>query len=786
MATPNPQLPGLPPDEERDRRLRDAALHAGIALWDWELASDKLTCNAMLPELLGEEEPRALAHFADLLARVHPEDRQRVESLLDAHRNGERAEAACECRLQHPGHGWLWTKLRARITERNAEGAPLRMAGTLADVSDKVEETQGFAALNDFLQMVMENMPIGIAVHTIEEGAFLFMNSRFRACYGLPEQGVRTVEAFFEAAYPAPDQRAHVREQVMADLASGAPGRMRWTEVAIEHPGRETRYISAFNIPVPERNLMIATVWDITERIRSEEALRKSQSYLTIATAIAHVGYWEYNAVEKTLTCTAEIYRIYGFEPDSVTPTLEMHRRLVQPHDRRRIEQAVEAAMAEARRFDLDYTVVRADDTEVVCHVIADPMYNDAGTVVGLRGVLQDVTAAHRTAQETRRLESQVQQARKFESLGALAGGVAHDFNNLLVSILGNADLAFEDLSPVAPARSSLEEIVRAARRAADLTRQMLAYAGQRPLVNAELDVRELICEASHLLEQAAGEHAHLKYKFGPGLLRVHGDANQLRQVLTQIVANAGESLGAPGGVVTVRTGVRHCTEEDLRMPPLLDTLPPGKYVTIEITDTGCGMEPATVERVFDPFFSTKFTGRGLGLAAALGTVRAHRGALQVMSDPGLGSTFRVYLPALAATTSASATAHPAAGQKRTVLLVDEDDSVRTLGRRMLERRGYMVSAAKTLQEASRLLRQGAEPASLVILDMTLAQEAGKAACEALRRAAEGLPFVLCCDMPKAPATPHTELFAPAAFVQKPYESANLLQAVQNALAAET
>ena len=254
--------------------------------------------------------------------------------------------------------------------------------------------------------------------------------------------------------------------------------------------------------------------------------------------------------------------------------------------------------------------------------------------------VFRDVT-------EKRNLERQLQQAQKLESLSVLAGGIAHDFNNLLTVVLGNAELVLNELSPMSPAHGSLTEITTAARRAADLSLQMLTYTGKTVFTVERVGLSELVEEMAHLLNTTISKKADLTLNLEPGLPPIQADPTQIRQIVMDLIINASEALGDRGGGITVSVGATRCDEEFLRETELHDVLPPGLYVHLKVTDTGIGMDEKTRSRIFEPFFSTKFTGRGLGLAAVLGIVRAHKGTLKVRSEPGKGTTFEVLFPSL-------------------------------------------------------------------------------------------------------------------------------------------
>ncbi len=302
-----------------------------------------------------------------------------------------------------------------------------------------------------------------------------------------------------------------------------------------------------------------------------------------------------------------------------------------------------------------------------------------------------------RAEAERRRLEAQVQHVQKLESLGVLAGGIAHDFNNLLMAILGNADLASRSLAAVSPGQAYLRDIETAARRAADLCRQMLAYSGKGRFVVEPVALDEIILEMTRMLEVSISKKATLTYHLAKDLPAVAADATQIRQIVMNLITNASEALGDQNGVISIATGAMTCSRAYLAGTYLAETLPEGDYVWLEITDTGAGMTPAVQARMFDPFFSTKFTGRGLGMAAVLGIVRGHRGGIRVYSEPGRGTTIRVFFPASREALPRKSDANDANQEWRgagTVLVVDDDETVCALACRMLAMLGFATVMA--------------------------------------------------------------------------------------------
>ena len=387
---------------------------------------------------------------------------------------------------------------------------------------------------------------------------------------------------------------------------------------------------------------------------------------------------------------------------------------------------------------------------------------------------------------ERRRVYVKLQHAQKLESLGVLAGGIAHDFNNLLVGILGNAGLALEELPADSPARQTIGDIETAALRAADLTRQLLAYAGKGQFVLRRINLEHLVEEMADLLQTAVGKAVRLEYRFARGLPPVEGDPAQLRQVVINLITNASEAIGSAGGTVRLGTGVVTADRAYLTEAQLGAGLPEGRYVFIEVEDDGVGMDAATQARIFDPFFSTKFTGRGLGLAAVLGIVRSHRGAIRLTSAPGRGTTFRVLFPgqdAFAQDAAAAGEPERARGSG-TVLIVDDEAGVRDVARRILETRGLTVRTASSGAEAVRIVREAGDAIDAVLLDLTMPGMDGAETFVELQRVRPGLKVVLSSGYSQELTLPQIGQPGLAGFIQKPYLPANLVATMLRVIGA--
>jgi PAS domain S-box-containing protein len=394
---------------------------------------------------------------------------------------------------------------------------------------------------------------------------------------------------------------------------------------------------------------------------------------------------------------------------------------------------------------NVEYQFVRKDGSILDVMLSAIVERDADGRIVRAMAVLIDITARKRAEAERQQIEEKLREAKQLESLGLLAGGIAHDFNNLLTAILGSANLARGQRGDAALA-PHLDQIEQSAERAADLCKQMLAYAGQGRFQVLPHDLSTTIeATLEQLLPTLKG--VLLDLSLARNLPVVEGDATQIRLVITNLVTNAAEAIGEGPGTIRIRTGAMFAEHAFLATSHLSPDLPSSTYVFLEVSDTGHGIGPDAKARLFDPFFTTRFTGRGLGLSAVLGIVRSHRGAIWVESKPGQGATFRVLLPAAevrpgVAPARAAAPA-PSAPAKAVVLVVDDEPAVRKVTTRMLEACGLSVRVAHDGHEGLVMYHEHRQEIALILLDLTMPGLNGEEVFLEIRKMDAVVPIVL-------------------------------------------
>jgi two-component system, cell cycle sensor histidine kinase and response regulator CckA len=401
----------------------------------------------------------------------------------------------------------------------------------------------------------------------------------------------------------------------------------------------------------------------------------------------------------------------------------------------------------ETVRSEEDY-FLHKDGRLVPISSSVSPIPSDS-TIGGAVLVMRDLTQQKSSEAAQRENEEALQQAQKLESIGVLAGGIAHDFNNLLTGIMGNAGLARRALNTgkAEQAASLLGDVLSASQRAADLTRQLLAYAGKGRFIIAPVDLCKLVSEVSSLIRASISKKISLVINVPDDCPLVEADKAQLQQLVMNLVINGGEAIGDEPGTLTVRVRTEHFTER--RERPRSEGFPivTGEYVRIDVTDTGAGMDPETRNRIFEPFFTTKFLGRGLGLSAALGIVRGHRGAISVRSEPGRGTTFTVLLPVprdarVSDRVSGRFSVETGFQGAGIILVADDEEGIRALVSNVLGEAGYTVELAEDGQQAVERLRDLGDDVRLILLDLTMPELGGAEAATELRRMHPNTPIV--------------------------------------------
>lgn len=513
-------------------------------------------------------------------------------------------------------------------------------------------------------------------------------------------------------------------------------------------------------------------------RIQLEEALQASQyaeaklrareERLRISLEAANVGTWDWNIRTGEVRWSENLEPIHGQAQGSFRGTFEGFLDGVHPDDRQRVVDAIHNAVISGETYEIEYRSLRSDGTPMWLEGRGRVSHGEDGMPAWMSGICMDTTERHQ-------LQDQLRQTQRLESLGVLAGGVAHDFNNLLTSILGNASLADSVLGPEDPARPLLREIMLASRRASELTQQLLAYAGKGQVCREYLDLSDIVRDLIPLVRPSIPAGVELLLDLVPAPIKA--DVGQINQLVMNLIINAAEAIGNVGTVVMttrieeVGGGAAH-------------RLAPGIYASLRVSDTGCGMEEGTLRRIFEPFFSTKFSGRGLGLAAALGIVRSHDGSIDVESALGKGTTFKVWLPAKDGVPAA--VQRPVAPAELSgsgiILVIDDEELVLRVAQASLEAHGYTVLLASEGRSALDMVAVSGDRIRAVILDLTMPGMPSEEIVKHLRALQPAIPVMISSGYSGPEVIQRFEAAGIQGFLQKPYTAEQLVRCISAAL----
>ncbi|HJU83275.1 MAG TPA: response regulator [Holophagaceae bacterium] len=515
---------------------------------------------------------------------------------------------------------------------------------------------------------------------------------------------------------------------------------------------------------------------DVLRDLSLREALQRSEEdfrrFFDLAPLALLLSVLEDGRVLRANQAARDLFELEGEDPAQFR-TPDFYANLA---DRSRI---VEQVRAKGRLDGVELDVITVKGRARRLLLSTTPIRFE-GRQVLLTGYM-DLTSIRKT-------EEALRQAQKMESLGLLAGGVAHDFNNLLTALTGNLEIVRSMMEGHEEAQPFLDNMSSTLHRAADLARQMLAYAGRSHLRMEPVDINRLLQEQARILSVSLSKKVELRFELAPGLPLIEGDPAQIRQVFMNLVTNASDAIGDREGTIVLRTRLDYLGDlpEEETLPG--SSMQTGTHVLVEVSDTGQGMSPEIQARIFDPFFTTKPTGRGLGLSTMLGILRSHRAGVRIESEEGKGTTFRLYFP-LAGVGRAEAPAEEAKpGRKRfegTVLLVDDEEGIRQSAGALLRMLGFGVVEAGDGREALAKLDEMVVPPSLVLLDLSMPRMDGAETLERLRTRYPDLPVVLCSGYDAKQAVPRLMELGTVRFLQKPYHLASLQETVADALGAK-
>jgi PAS domain S-box-containing protein len=757
------------------------ALQAGrMFAFDWDILTDTMLRSRDSAVILGIDAGACSDTGSHAFRQADPEDWQRLQNILA---------------ILSPAYDMYDTKLRVarcdgkavtlRVTGRGLFDARCRLTrviGVAADITDQVAaRTELEQSRTDLLQLI-QNLPISAALVNNQD-RIEYVNDRFTRTFGYDLQDLTV-----------PDQNGHrsrsnadCRQEVIEAWDGFSNGLSRHDHV----PPREHHItgkdgvrhsVMVFSGMAAKRKLILFD--DVTEHKRAEASLRESEERFRVMADTAPVMLWV-SGTDRLCTFFNKSWLTFTGR------TMEQEvgngwAEGVHPDDLERCLAVYNAGFDSRESFQMEYRLRRADGEYRWILDTGTPRFAAEGTFAGYIGSGVEIT-------DLKRRQEEMLAAQRLESLGVLAGGVAHDFNNLLGCILANADVTMSELDADSPARGGLEQIEAVAVRASQIVRQIMTYIGEEQEDLEPVNLSSLVREMAQLLRVCIPKRAILNIDVPPSLVIPRANAAQLRQVVMNLIINAGEAIGDQGGVITVAgtNGGRSPGQRDRGRQSLAKVAGSGSgFVCLEIADTGAGMTPEVQQRMFDPFYSTKLPGRGFGLAAVQAIVQAHGGVIEVTSAPGQGATFHVLFPSDANppvhVPGKKPAIHERLSRRGTVLIVEDEETLRVSVAKMLRRKGFSVVEAGDSELAMQLIHDPGQHIALVLLDLTLPGKMSHQVFDELRRARPGLKVIFTSATGLESVADPMLALDRETFIRKPYHLNDLVSVVRQALPLET
>lgn len=571
-----------------------------------------------------------------LLDMVLPADRPVLEKAL-ADQRVRGADTDVEYRIQRADGSVRWIRGRA-VCVRGADGRVERVLGVAEDVTERKQAQLALAKSQEKFSLVFKNSPVWMTITTLDDGVFLDVNDAFTEVTGYTRGEVlgRTPK---EVGLWTDGHRRHEAMRLLKEQ-----GILRDFEIKYAPKGGEGRHAlwSAEAFDLEGRECLISVIRDISRHRMTESALRQTSAALELAQKTARLGYWSVDPETMEAQWSEVMFEIMGQDPAKGVPSYDRHDQIIHPEDWVPFDKLVRRAVETGEPFDMEARVPWPDGTMHYIHGWGLSLQNHRGGPNQLFGITQDITERKRSEQARLAMEKQLRQARKLEAVGALSAGIAHDFNNLLAAILGNSELSLELLSDGVSCRENLEKIVDSTLRASRLVERMLAFSRAARNEPQPERLAPLMTGALSMLEVEIPAGVGIQRRLSRDLVAMV-DAHQIEQVVVNLGRNALQAMEEDGGTLKVELDLVELSQDDAP-----SGLAQGPYARLRFSDTGQGMDPQVQERVFDPFFSTRGQGRGvgMGLAVVYGIVSSHAGAVLLESAPGQGSIFTVYLPA--------------------------------------------------------------------------------------------------------------------------------------------
>ncbi len=768
-------------DELTDNKERfSLAMEAtSDGVWDWDVVTDKSYFSPAYYAMLGYKPNEFPMTGAAWLEHIHPEDR---ESALQKNRDcmeGRIPSFEVEFRMQAKSGEWRWILGRGRVAVCDDSGQAVRMIGTHTDITDRKRAEEALMEGERKYRELVENAN-SIILRWTPRGEITFLNEFGQKFFGYKEDEIlgRNVVG---TIVPANESTGRDLRRLMKNICEDQTAYENNINENMLKDGRRV-WIAWTNKAVfdAEGSLveLLSIGTDITNRKLADEILIRNARLLLRAEELAKIGNWEFLLDENRVHASEGARAIYGLKTRE--SLISDAVKIPLPEYRPMLDKALTDLIEHGIPYNVEFKICRPADGKIIdIHSIAE--YDAAKNVIF--GIIQDITERVRTEEERDALKGQLLQAQKMESVARLAGGVAHDFNNMLSAILGHVELAMMRCAPEEMIIADLKAIEKAALRSAELTRQLLAFARRQTVEPKVLDLNDRVTGMLKMLQRLIGEDIDLVWMPGTGLWPVKIDPSQIDQLLANLCVNARDAISGVGKV-TIET-------ENTKFDETYCTVHPGflcgEYVMLAVSDNGSGMNKEVLNRLFEPFFTTKELGKGtgLGLATVHGIVKQNEGFINVYSEPGNGSTFKIYLPrdeGGITEQKCEISAQTPKGLGETLLLVEDDAAILNVGREMLEKVGYKVLTAGTPGDALSQFKAHAAEIQLLITDVVMPEMNGRDLAKLISEIKPGLKCLFTSGYTANVIAHRGVLDEGLYFLQKPFSMSDLASKVRKAL----
>jgi len=675
---------------------------------------------------------------------------------------------------------YIWLSITAIPMFQPGEAFPFQVYSTFEDVTSRKQMEEKLSHSYDLMRYIIEHANSAVAVHD-KDLRYIYVSQRYLDRYKVKEADV-IGRHHYDVFPDLPQKWRDAHQKALAGKVSRGErdsyprqdGTLDWTRWECRPWYEADGSIGG----------IVVYTEVITEWVAAQEALRKSEQHLNFVLEMSKTGGWELDLADETAYRTLEHDRIFGYESMLSEWTYQMFLDHVFPEDRPEVERLFEEAKASSTGWDFECRICRSDGEIRWIRAAGRPLPEKTPGRRKMSGIVQDITERKKAEEEKDRLNAQLVQSRKMESVGQLAGGVAHDFNNMLSIINGYAEMSVEMLSPEDPLHSNLTEIYTAGKRSAGIVRQLLAFARQQTSSPVQLDLNHTISSMLKMLQRLIGENIELVWHPSGSLWQVKIDPSQVDQIMANLAVNARDAI-SDVGKLTIETKNISFDQEYCRTHA---GFIPGQYVMLAVSDNGCGMDKETIDNIFEPFFTTKEVGKGtgLGLPTVYGIVKQNSGFINVYSEPGQGTTFTIYLPRNNPQESASESASKSTAQmlagSEAILLVEDETAILQLVEGMLERLGYTVLTAENPGEALKLAEKHEATIQLLITEVIMPEMNGRDLSARLALCQPAVKTLYMSGYTADVIAHHGVLEQGVHFIQKPFSIQDLAIKVREAI----